>query len=1121
MIWLSVSWAHWYSVLLFIFRPSRTACYANASIFFACYKASAATISVLDPAYPPARQQVYLEVAQPRALINIGRATDEAGPLAPIVRLYIDKELQLKAEVPSLRIDDNGFLYGGELDGKDIFAQVRAKASSPPDTQVGPDSAPTLSFTSGSEGRPKGVLGRHFSLAKYFGWMAERFQLDSKSKFTLLSGIAHDPVQRDIFTPLFLGAQLLVPSKEDIQHEKLAEWMREHQPTVTHLTPAMGQILVGGAAAKFPSLNRAFFVGDVLTKRDCRSLRELAVNVNIVNMYGTTETQRAVSYYEIPSQAQNPEYLDRLNDTVPAGKGMKNVQLILVNREDRTKMCRVGEVGEIYVRAAGLAEGYMGDQALNDQKFLDNWFVDSKAWVAADKKGDNGEPWRRYYKGPRDRLYRTGDLGRYLDSGDVECTGRADDQVKIRGFRIELNDIDSNLSQNYLIRDCKTLVRRDRNEEPTLISYIVPELKEWPQWLKARGLDDVDDEGTDIGPTKVYFKRFRRMQTEVRDHLKGRLPSYAVPTIFIVLSKLPLNPNGKVDKPNLPFPDIAEQTEDASDEDLKRWKSLTNIQRSIAMKWAELIPGLNSKTVKLENDFFDLGGHSLLAQQMLLNIRKATGANVSINALYEFPTLAGLSTQVDNQLGRTNGVSNGVVKAQENDPVYAQSLDDHLHRLPIAYQSADPATIRASARPTVFLTGATGFLGAYIIKDILERSSRSLRLFCHVRSAKDPKAALDRLRRSLLGYGLWKDVWSSRLHCVVGDLSKPQLGIEQHTWETLSREIDVVIHNGATVHWVKRYQDMMAANVISTLDAMRLCNEGKPKLFTFVSSTSVLDNDHYINLSAQQISTGQDAISEDDDMQGSRRGLGTGYGQTKWVSEQLVAEAGRRGLQGSVIRPGYILGDSETGVCNTDDFLIRMLKGCIQLSSRPRIINTVNAVPVNHVARVVVAGALNPIPHGEHVIHVTGHPRLRMSEFLSLLEFYGFKVSEIPYEDWKNELEKYVSAGGQEKDQEQHALMPLYHFCVNDLPATTRAPELDDSNAVKVLRADAENWTGVDESAGYGISREDVGRYLRYLATIKFVSWPSGRGRALPEVDLSEAQMQAVGSVGGRGGVTR
>ncbi|CAM1504022.1 Fc.00g016130.m01.CDS01 [Cosmosporella sp. VM-42] len=1082
--------------------------------------ASGATMSVLDPQYPPSRQQIYLEVAQPCALINLTKATDEAGPLAPLVRRYINAELTLKTEVPSLRIGDDGVLSGGEINGVDVFAQVRSKASSGPDVLVGPDSNPTLSFTSGSEGRPKGVLGRHYSLCKFFPWMAETFNLSEQSKFTLLSGIAHDPVQRDIFTPLFLGAQILVPSKEDIQHEKLAEWFRDHKPTVTHLTPAMGQILVGGATAEFPSLSSAFFVGDVLTTRDCRRLRRLAVNTTVINMYGTTETSRAVSYYKIPSRAEDPDYLEKLKDTVPAGKGMQNVQLLVVDRQDRTKVCGLGEIGEIYVRAAGLGEGYRGDPAMNEQKFVNNWFVDNNKWVEADKQSSKNEPWRVHYQGPRDRLYRTGDLGRYLESGDVECTGRADDQVKIRGFRIELNDIDSNLSQSPLIRDCKTLVRRNKDEEPNLVSYIVPELDEWPKFLKANGLKEVEDEGTDIGPTKVYFKRFRRMQIEVREHLKGRLPVYAVPSTYIVLEKLPLNPNGKVDKPNLPFPDIAEQTEDASEEDLKRWESLTETERTVASRWAELIPGLNAKTITPQNDFFDLGGHSLLAQQMLLVIRKTVGANVSINTLYEFPNLADFSAQVDKQLRSSNGTE-GESTAEAKDPEYARSLDELLKQLPASYQSADPSTIRAKAKPTVFLTGATGFLGAYLIKDILERTSREIKLIAHVRSVKDPKGALARLRRSLEGYGLWRDEWTGRLSCVVGDLSKPQLGIEPSVWETLSQEVDVVIHNGATVHWVKRYSDMMTANVISTLDAMRLCNEGRPKTFTFVSSTSVLDNDHYVNLSDKQISTGESAVLEEDDMMGSRTGLGTGYGQTKWVSEQLVREAGKRGLHGTVVRPGYILGDIETGVCNTDDFLVRMLKGCIQLGVRPHIVNTVNSVPVNHVSRVVVACALNPLSEGVHVAHVTGHPRLRMNEYLSVLEYYGYKIPEVSYDDWKEEMEKYVSAGGQEKDEEQHALMPLYHFCVNDLPANTRAPELDDRNTVKILKDDAENWTGVDESAGYGVGREDIGRFLRYLAETQFVTWPTGRGRALPEVNLTPAQLEVVGAVGGRGGATK
>ena len=153
-----------------------------------------ATFSVLDPLYPPERQRVYLEVAQPRALINIRKATLDAGELSTIVRTYIDETLQLKAEVPGLFLDDDGTLSGGDLEGKDVLETAQSKKAFSPGVVVGPDSNPTLSFTSGSEGRPKGVLGRHFSLTYYFPWMRERFGLTENEKFTLLSGVAHDPV---------------------------------------------------------------------------------------------------------------------------------------------------------------------------------------------------------------------------------------------------------------------------------------------------------------------------------------------------------------------------------------------------------------------------------------------------------------------------------------------------------------------------------------------------------------------------------------------------------------------------------------------------------------------------------------------------------------------------------------------------------------------------------------------------------------------------------------------------------------------------------------------------------------------------------------------------------------
>ena len=382
------------------------------------------TFSVIDPLYPPDRQIIYLKVAQPRALINLRKATQEAGQLSQKVRSFIDNDLQLRVEIPSLALEDDGKVLGGETNGEDLLSNQQELGPKPTNIVIGPDDIPTLSFTSGSEGIPKGVRGRHFSLAYYFPWMSQRFGLREHDRITMLSGIAHDPIQRDIFTPLFLGAQLLVPSKDDIQYERLAEWMQDYGATVTHLTPAMGQILVGNASAEFSNLHHAFFVGDVLIKRDCKALQRLAPNVRIVNMYGTTETQRAVSYFEIPSFNDDSTYLENMKDVIPAGKGMsEDVQLLVVNRADPTKLCGVGEVGEIYVRAGGLAEGYLGQQELTEKKFKLNWFVNTQKWMTRDEarmKSSERQPWREFYLGSRDRLYRSGDLGRYTPSGGMK-----------------------------------------------------------------------------------------------------------------------------------------------------------------------------------------------------------------------------------------------------------------------------------------------------------------------------------------------------------------------------------------------------------------------------------------------------------------------------------------------------------------------------------------------------------------------------------------------------------------------------------------------------------------------------------------------------------------------------
>lgn len=206
-----------------------------------------------------------------------------------------------------------------------------------------------------------------------------------------------------------------------------------------------------------------------------------------------------------------------------------------------------------------------------------------------------------------------------------------------------------------------------------------------------------------------------------------------------------------------------------------------------------------------------------------------------------------------------------------------------------------------------------------------------------------------------------------------------------------------------------------------------------------------------------------------------------------------------------------------SAVTNTDDFLIRMLKGCIQVGSRPDITNTINMVPVDHVARLVVAAAFHPPETLPRACQVTSHPRLTFNKYLSALEAYGYEAPLVEYSKWKSAIEQYMEeslSGG----KEELALLGLYHMVTGDLPASTKSPELDDRNAAAALKADKER-TGVDLSAGSAVTEDVVGVYLAYLVARGFMPKPTKQGKkSLPEAKLSKEQVEALEKVGGRGG---
>lgn len=723
-----------------------------------------ATFSVVDPAYPEARQNVYLEVSKPKGLVVLKKA----GVLGDLVRDYIGKELSLIVEVASLEMGDDGTLSGGLVNGVEVLSGSQSKADIYPGVCLGPDSIGTLSFTSGSTGVPKGVRGRHHSLTHFYPWMSQEFGLNREDRFTMLSGIAHDPIQRDIFTPLFLGATLCIPTSEDIGVPgRLAEWMAKEEITITHLTPAMGQLLSANATRPIPSLRNAFFVGDVLTKRDVLRLQHLATNTNVINMYGTTETQRAVSYLTIPPVSINPGFLSEQKDIMAAGKGMNNVQLLVINNFGG--LAGVGEVGEIYVRSGGLAEGYLALPEATAEKFLVNPFSSPAGYKAKELP---------HFQGVRDRMYQTGDLGRYRPDGNVECTGRADDQVKIRGFRIELKEIDTHLSQHPDVRENITLVRRDKYEEKTLVCYFVPLSKS-------------------VEEMSVLIK-------DIRTFLKQKLPVYAIPSVFVPLTRMPLTPNGKIDKNALPFPDTALAAAVVTTDSA----ALSPLQLSLRNVWAQLL-NLPASSISLTDNFFDLGGHSILATRLVFEVRKATAVEAPLGMVYRSPVLQDMVAELDYLRGgdlnmaQSTAVNNLTGKnpaqyqSKEETFDYAADLEKiDMKSIAANGRKADYSRIMSS-NPKIFVTGVTGFLGAFIL-DSLFKKYQNAEIVCLVR-AKSDSIAYDRVKENCKRHLVWSDLMEGKLHAFAGDLSKELFGFEESRWNILCESVDVIIHNGALV----------------------------------------------------------------------------------------------------------------------------------------------------------------------------------------------------------------------------------------------------------------------------------------------------------------------------------
>jgi amino acid adenylation domain-containing protein/thioester reductase-like protein/non-ribosomal peptide synthase protein (TIGR01720 family) len=540
------------------------------------------------------------------------------------------------------------------------------------------------------------------------------------------------------------------------------------------------------------------------------------------------------------------------------------------------------------------------------------------------------------------RLYKTGDLVRYRTDGNIDYLGRIDYQVKIRGFRIELGEIEAQLLLHPKVKEAVVLTREDQPGDKRLVAYLVEDQ------LGTLQLDEL----------KVL--------------LKQSLPDYMVPGAFVVLEQMPLSANGKLDRKRLPAPDIGKQH--SKQNIVPRNKTET----VLAEIWHEILGG---EPVGMEDDFFELGGHSLLAAQLFFQVQKRLAITATFKDFLGAPTIAAQAQLLD------VGQSIESVLDLEAEAI----LDPAI--VPIASDAIDVA-----AAENVLLTGATGFLGAFILADLLELTQATI--YCLVR-AENEQLALLRLQSQIEQYELLDRIDFSRIVAVCGDLSEMRLGLSESRYQDISERVEVIYHNGALVNFVQPYQALKAANVLGTQEVLRLACFGKAKAIHYVSTVSVFSE-------PPLQSTGHKET--DEPIQYGN--LPNGYAQSKWVAEKLVVAAKERGFQVSIYRPAIVAGDSHTGAWNTSDFWCRLIKGCIQMGYAPHESVRVDMAPVDFMSLSIVALSLQP-DSIDGVFHLS-HPQPPYSDqWLDYFIGLGYRIQRIPYREW---LEKALEIGRSNSD---------------------------------------------------------------------------------------------------------
>ncbi|MBA54635.1 MAG: hypothetical protein CMK89_09285 [Pseudomonadales bacterium] len=522
-----------------------------------------AAFNILDSGYPVDRLQAILAEARPALLLDATEQSTDPDQLQQALGITPVALTALAAE-------------GGDAEG---FEENHD-----------PNSLAYLAFTSGSTGKPKGIRADFAPVSHFVEWYRTTYQIQPSDRISMMSGLAHDPLLRDIFVPLAVGASIVIPDPEwMLNPETLFTWFDENKVSVAHMTPSMARLVLdtapriatsdasgsGESIAALSSLRLLGIGGDRLSRALVSQLMAFAPNAQIAGFYGATETPQVMAAF-------NAVDVDRLPEYMPIGRGIDTVDILVLDQQGN--LCGPGQVGEIAIRTPFLSQGYLD---ADESVFQLN----------------------RHSHEVSDRVYHTGDKGRYRTDGLVEFLGRLDQQIKIRGFRVEPQEVETAIVQALGASASSVVVGgKDPRGDDCLIAYVACESESFNDALRLQ--------------------------------LRSQLPEYMVPSLFIAVDSIPLTRNGKVDKRRLPNPDdhwVAKEYVAPRSE----------TEREIADIWQAV---LKVDQISVVDNFFDVGGHSLLAVQIVSRVKEKYQIEFSMRRLMEIASIEGMASYVENAL---------------------------------------------------------------------------------------------------------------------------------------------------------------------------------------------------------------------------------------------------------------------------------------------------------------------------------------------------------------------------------------------------------------------------------------------------------------------------------------